>query len=112
MPTMSVALERWTVMCSAENIWKLDLTVLENNPLPQIVKLYDPKLTPREHAYIQSWPSAQLDSVRGALIRAVKKNIPITFGWQENRAPAVLIGGSDNQADVTFLGILPEAQSN
>ena len=107
MPTMEAILPLMTELCSRQRIRELKLKDLRTMPLQKIAREYGAAVDAFQQRYIQRWPAAQLEAVRGVLIHARERGIPVTFRWAESESTFVEIGGTSRRITVLFRNPVP-----
>lgn len=107
MPTMETILPVLSDICTRQRIKELKLRDLRSMPLQRIARQYGAATNAFQERYIRNWPPAQLEAVRGVLIHARQKEIPITFRWAESESTFVEIGGTSRRITVLFRNPVP-----
>jgi len=107
MPTMETILPLMSELCTRQRISELKLKDLRSLPLQKIARTYGAATNAFQERYIQRWPAAQLEAVRGVLIHARERRIPITFRWAESESTFIEIGGTSRRITVLFRNPVP-----
>jgi hypothetical protein len=107
LPTMETILPLMSKICSRQGIRQLKLRDLRSMPLQKIARSYGAATNAFQERYIQRWPAAQLEAVRGVLIHAREKGTPVTFRWAESESTFVEIGGTSRRITVLFRNPVP-----